>query len=173
MAGRIADTGRRWHCDDPRINATLWWYSASAVLLRPTVEGLVSSGHPADPDPAYLKLWLRADGYLDGVAGERFVSADRLGGRLRTALQPVVNTLAGDANPRALWAITADSLAVGVARLGGSRELVAGICAEAGMPIPRYLPNGSVRRCSCCLLCQVAGEDKCKACPRRPLTERR
>jgi FhuF 2Fe-2S C-terminal domain len=175
LAGRIADTGRRWHCRNARINATLWWYSASAVLLRPTVEGLLPSGRPADPDPSYLKLWLRADGYLDGVTGEGVVTPDRLGDRLGRTLRPVVTTLAtaGDANPRALWAITADSLAVGAARLDVDRATVARICADAQMPAPRYLPNGSVRRCSCCLLYQVDGEDKCRACPRRPLVDRR
>jgi hypothetical protein len=174
LAGRVADTGRRWNCEQPRINAMLWWYSASGVLLRPTADGLLS-GQPADPDPAHLKLWLRADGYLDGVAGERVVPPGQLGARLRRTLRPVTDALAaaGEANPRALWAITADSLAVGATRAGVGRAVIAEICADAGMPAPRYLPTGSVRRCSCCLLYRVDGEDKCRACPRRPLAERR
>lgn len=175
LTRRIDDTGRRWHCDVPRTNAMLWWYSAGAVLLRPVVDGLLPGRQPADPDPSYLKLWLRPDGYLDGIASDGVVAPDRLGERLRSVLRPVTTALAaaGGANPLALWAITADSLAAGAVRAGVGREIVRQVCADAGMPAPRYLPTGSVRRCSCCLLYQVAGEDKCKACPRRPLTERR
>lgn len=138
------------------------------------------SGQPADPAPAQLKLWLRADGYLDGVIGEQLVEPGRLGHRLRETLDPAVCALAvaGGANPRALWAMTGDALAVRATRLDtehgtDSRAEVAQICAAAGLPRPRYLPNGSVRRSSCCLLYLVPDEGKCKACPRRPLAERR
>src|SRR5690606_19974303 len=33
LAERVADTGNRWGCNDPRVNGTLWWYSASSTMV--------------------------------------------------------------------------------------------------------------------------------------------
>ena len=33
LARRVENTGRRWNHGDPRVNGTLWWYSASSTLV--------------------------------------------------------------------------------------------------------------------------------------------
>ncbi|GAB3700609.1 hypothetical protein GCM10028815_07130 [Mariniluteicoccus flavus] len=63
---RINDTGLRWNHADPRVNATLWWYSASSVIVFPLVAGVVMTGIAPRPDPT--RGWLRPDGYLGGLA---------------------------------------------------------------------------------------------------------
>ncbi|QOV98683.1 hypothetical protein M1C57_11920 [Rhodococcus pyridinivorans] len=44
LAERLADTGNRWGCNDPRVNGTLWWYSASSTMVAALVTVLCAEG---------------------------------------------------------------------------------------------------------------------------------
>jgi FhuF 2Fe-2S C-terminal domain len=117
----------------PVVAATLWWYSATLVLIGPAVRELVAHGAVPDLSLAGLRLSLRADGYLDRAvlppttargttrpaadpavlpAGLSCAAGD-LGRRLDDLLGRVIDPLAraGGAGERALWAIAVDALA--------------------------------------------------------------
>src|SRR5690554_5197573 len=49
LAERLADTGSRWGCSDPRINGTLWWYSASSTMVAASVTMLCAEGIAPEP----------------------------------------------------------------------------------------------------------------------------
>lgn len=57
IAARIGDTARRWGSADRRVNATLWWYSASSTISRPLLHAAVESRPIPRPDPQ--RFWLR------------------------------------------------------------------------------------------------------------------
>lgn len=197
LADRVADTGRRWNCPDERTAATLWWYSASAVLTGPGAAALLVTGQAPDPQPEALTLTLRTTGSIGYV--ERTRSNGLLaegpgpfGVALAAAFGPTIALLAGlgGASARSLWAIAADSLAGRL--LAASRDAVPGderrrtetlavrVAAATGgrMPIPRLDVAGVtqrpyVRRGSCCLIYQVPDHpEKCLSCPRQRPDER-
>jgi ferric iron reductase protein FhuF len=191
LAERVAVAGDRWRIADPRVIGTLWWYAASSTLLAPPVITLLVIGRPVDLSLKTLTLYLRSDGYLGGGRTTALADADpeRLGLALREHLGAVIAPLAAvsGATERALWAIAADSLANWALRAGYAlgavdrAEALAGAVAEGigpVMPTPRYVDVSGpptrryVRRCSCCLIFELAGMDKCTSCPRQPPADR-
>lgn len=191
---RLTDTAVRWDNADPRVNATLWWYSASSTLVAPVIASLVVCGRCPDIAPASLRLSLASNGYLATSRSRRLLEpgAPAAGERLGSALTSIIGRIAavGGASERALWAIAADSLATRSLWVGAATGDIAGAaalgCALAiavgpAMPRLRYVevpvPESSaqlaVRRCSCCLIYQVPAKAKCVSCPRRHPEERR
>ena len=147
LAERVADTGRRWDHDDPRVNGTLWWYSASSSLVVAPLTMLLTADVAPDPRPDRLTISLQPNGYLRaarsdrllgpggsagagtagvGSAGVGSAGAGRAGAvaafaeALAEAHAAVIAALAvvSGAAPRALWAIASDSI--------GNRALEAG-----------------------------------------------
>ena len=168
---------------EPRVAATMWWYSASAVLLAPPLAGLVT-GVPLSARPGDLVLSVGSGG-LPVAATSAALGADP-GAELRDLLSSVIAAVAaaGGIRQRPLWAIATDSLANGLLTLGrmvGDVPAVTGLAgrlAEAvGAPLtaPRYVDVGGarfVRRASCCLVYRLPGGPLCTSCPRRPPAER-
>jgi ferric iron reductase protein FhuF len=188
IAARIASAALARGTDDARVLATVWWYSASSVLLAPALAGLVT-GIPLSARLADTTLAALPSGLLvaavSAAAGPG--SVDALGAQLRDALGAVVGAVAraGSVRERPLWAIATDSLANGLLAVGRAVGDVTGATALAGplaaavgppLPAPRYVDVGGARftrRASCCLLYRVPGEPLCTSCPRRPAAERR
>jgi ferric iron reductase protein FhuF len=179
----VAARGRALGTAEPRVAATMWWYSASAVLLSPPLAGLVT-GVPLSARPADLALSVGRGG-LPVAATSTALSTD-LGGELRDLLAAVIGAVAaaGGMRERPLWAIATDSLANGLLALGravGDVPAVTGltgrVAAAVGplLPVPRYVDvAGSrfVRRASCCLVYRLPDGPLCTSCPRRPPAER-
>jgi len=194
LADRVEQTGRQFRCADRRTNTTLWWYSASVVLLGPAVHALVRTGNAVDLSPSTLRFTLMFNGYLERVipGGEIPGGAAGFGQHLDAALSQVIEPLSrtGRATERALWAIAADSLATRV--LAESSITPAGTSiapalataiAEAATkvrPQPRFVdvsgrpeaaPRRYVQRGSCCLLYRVP-DGLCISCPKQTPAER-
>ncbi|WP_448642179.1 (2Fe-2S)-binding protein [Geodermatophilus sp. URMC 63] len=183
-AQRVAALGRRYESDDRRVLATVWWYSASAVLLTPVAAGL-ATGRPLSARLADTTLYELPGGLL--VAG---VSAAPAGpdpaGELREALGAAVAAVAaaGGVRERPLWAVATDSLAGRLLAVGRALRavdavtaLAAPVAAAVGAPLPppRYTDVAGVRfvrRASCCLLYRLPSEPMCTACPGRPPAHR-
>lgn len=186
LAGRIAETGRRWRVADARVVGTLWWYSASSTLVAAPVTTLLVAGKAVDV--AGLAIYLRPDGDLGGGRASGLLDGGpvRLGRALRESLGAVIAPLAAvsGATERALWAITADSLGNWALRAGTAlgtveqgTELAIAVARGIGavMPVPRFVDIGTrryVRRCSCCLIYVAPGCGKCTSCPRQTPDER-
>jgi ferric iron reductase protein FhuF len=168
---------------EPRVAATVWWYSASAVLLTPSLAGLVT-GMPLSARPTDLSVSFRPGG-LPVAATSSARSAD-LGPELRELLTTVIGAVAevGGMRERPLWAIATDALAGQLLALGRAigdvpavTRLAAPIAAAVGapLPVPRYVDVAGtrfVRRASCCLVYRLPGGPLCTSCPRRPPAER-
>ncbi len=179
----LALRSARQGTSDVRVLATVWWYSVSAVLLTPSLAGLVT-GTPLSARLADTSLsWL--PGGLPVAATSSAPGRD-LAGELRTTLTDVISAVAeaGRMRERPLWAIATDSLANRLLALGRALGDVPGATAPAGpladsigapLPVPRYVDAGGarfVRRASCCLLYRLPHEPMCTSCPRRPPAER-
>jgi hypothetical protein len=194
LSERVDQIGRQLRCRETRTNATLWWYSASAVLLGPAVHGLVRSGAGTGLSPSQLRFMVLGSGYLERVIpGTDLDPGPRaLGQHLDDVLTQIIVPLAriGEATERSLWAIASDSLATRVlAETSASSEgsgrapQVASAIAEAAprlRPAPRFQdvqarPDGPahryVRRGSCCLLFRVPG-GLCISCPKQSPADR-
>jgi ferric iron reductase protein FhuF len=165
--------------EDRRVLATVWWYSASSVLLGPVLAGLVSG----------VGLSARlADTTVHALAGPVPIAATTTGRDaghlvedLRTTLAAVVAAVAeaGGTRERPLWAIATDSLANRLLDVGRAVGDVPAATALAGplaaavgapLPAPRYVGGRGVRftrRASCCLLYRVPHEVVCTSCPHR------
>ena len=181
--GLVAERARALRTAEPRVAATVWWYSASAVLLAPPLAGLVT-GVPLSARPADLTLSVGPGG-LPVAATSGAVSAD-LGTELHDLLTSVVGAVAavGGLRERPLWAIATDSLATGLLTLGrmvGNVPAVTGLATRLAaavgprLPVPRYVDVAGarfVRRASCCLMYLLPGGPLCTSCPRRPPAER-
>jgi hypothetical protein len=168
---------------DRRVLATIWWYSASSVLVTPAVAGLVT-GVPLSARLEDLSVWLVPG--LVPVAAVATAGSGDPGSELRESLGAVVAAVAeaGAMREAPLWAIATDSLANRLLALGTALGDVAGATALAvplaravGPPLPalRYEDVAGrrfVRRASCCLLDQVPGGPTCTSCPHRPPAER-
>jgi ferric iron reductase protein FhuF len=182
-AARLAERGVRTGTDDLRVLATVWWYSASSVLLTPALAGLVT-GVPVSARLADTTVWTLTGG-LPVAATSSAPAVDPVA-ELREALAAVVTAVAeaGRMRERPLWAIATDSLAnrlLAVGRALGDVErataLAGPLAAAIGgpLPAPRYVDvrgRRYTRRASCCLLYRVPGEPLCTSCPRRPPAER-
>ena len=167
-----------------RVHATVWWYSASAVLLGPVLAGL-AAGRPLSARPADTTVFLGPGGLP--VAAVSAVAGGEPADGLRECLTAVVPALAGVAGmrPQPLWAIATDSLAGGLLGLGralgnvpGVTALAAPLAAAVGAPLPapRYVDVAGARftaRVSCCLVDRLPHGTTCLSCPRRPPAERR
>jgi ferric iron reductase protein FhuF len=179
LAARTARQGT----GDRRVLATVWWYSASTVLLTPSLAGLVT-GIPLSARLADTSLSMLAGG--QPVAAVASAAGTDLAGELRTTLAAVVAAVAeaGRMRERPLWAIATDSLANRLLALGRAlgdvpraTALAAPLAAAVGapLPVPRYVDvDGArfTRRASCCLLYRMPHEAMCTSCPRRPPAER-
>jgi hypothetical protein len=183
IAGLVAARARALGTAEPRVAATMWWYSASAVLLAPPLAGLVT-GVPLSARPADLVLSVGPGG-LPVAATSTALSADP-GAELRELLTGVVAAVAsaGGIRERPLWAIATDSLASGLLALGRAVGDVPAVTGLAGrlaaavgppLPVPRYVDVAAsrfVRRASCCLIYRLPGGPLCTSCPRRAPAER-
>jgi hypothetical protein len=179
----LAVRAARLRSTDRRVLATVWWYSASSVLLTPALAGLVT-GIPLSARLPDLALSVRPDG-LPVAAVTTAAGAD-LAPDLRTTLAAVVAALAaaGRMRERPLWAIATDSIANRLLDLGRALGDVPAVTALAAplvtavgapLPAPRYVDvrgRRFVRRVSCCLLYAVPHGSLCTSCPRRPPAER-
>jgi ferric iron reductase protein FhuF len=170
---------------DRRVLATVWWYSASSVLVTPPLAGLVTgiplSARLADLTVAVLPGLVPVAAVAAGT-GTADPAAD-----LRSALRAVVAAVAeaGRMRERPLWAIATDSIADRLLAVGRAAGDVSRAIALAGplaaavgppLPAPRFEDVAGarfVRRASCCLLYRVPGGPTCTSCPRRPPEERR
>jgi hypothetical protein len=184
VAELVAARARALRTVEPRVAATVWWYSASAVLLAPPLAGLVA-GVPLSARPADLTLSVGSGG-LPVAATSAAVSADP-GAELRELLTVIIPAVAeaGGLRERPLWAIATDSLAGGLLTLGrmvGAVPAVTGLAGRlagavgAPLPMPRYEDVAGarfVRRASCCLMYRLPDGPLCTSCPRRPPAERR
>jgi hypothetical protein len=182
-AGQLERRAGTTGTDDPRVLATVWWYSASAVLLTPSLAGLVT-GVPLSGRLGDTSLSALPGGLL--VAAVSSAPGIDLAGELRGALAAVIGAVAeaGRMRERPLWAIATDSLANRLLAVGRAVADVARASALAGplaaaigapLPAPRYVDVAGARftrRASCCLLYRVPHEPLCTSCPRRPPAER-
>lgn len=146
----------------------LWWYSASMVLLGPTVAG-------QDPALASTTLVTEADGRLVDARSTPYTS--QVGPRLREMLAACVAAVSavGGARERTLWAIATDSLANRLLWASRTSEAVSLAASVPELPAPRYVEVGGrlfVRRVSCCLIYQGTSTSKCVSCPRQTPAER-
>jgi ferric iron reductase protein FhuF len=178
-----AVTARSGRTVDPRVSATVWWYSASAVLLTPALAGL-ATGVPLSGRLADISLAFRPDG-LPVAAVSSAVGSD-LAAELRESLSAVIPVVAeaGRMGERPLWAIATDSVANQLLALGRALGDVPAVTAlaeplavaiGAPLPLPRYVDVAGTRfahRASCCLVVETPGGALCTSCPRRPPAER-
>ena len=197
LADRVADTAARWGSDDPRVNGTLWWYSASSTLTGIPIATALVTGVAAHPGLGDAVAFLRDDGYLGGITASSGLPVteglSELAAEMAAALTPIVDALAAVSGVRhaAMWAITTDSIAnraldAGTAcgdRVRGSifaRGLVDAL-RHAGvvLPDPRFVDVRAgtlscrfTQRASCCLIYETPGSGKCVSCPRRPAEDR-
>jgi hypothetical protein len=179
----LAVRGSRLRTTDRRVLATVWWYSASSVLLAPALAGL-ATGIPLSARLPDLGVSVRADGLP--VAAVAAAAGGHVATDLRTTLTAVVGAVAaaGRMRERPLWAIATDSIANRLLDLGralgdvpGVTALAAPLAAAVGTPLPtpRYVDVGRarfVRRASCCLVDATPHGSLCTSCPRRPPDER-
>ena len=168
---------------DRRVLATVWWYSASSVLLTPVLAGL-ATGIPLSARLPDLALSVRAD-WLPVAAVASGAGSD-VAADLRTTLAAVVGAVAeaGGMRERPLWAIATDSIANRLLDLGralgdvpAATALAAPLAAAVGapLPMPRYVDVSRarfVRRASCCLLYALPHGSLCTSCPRRTPDDR-
>jgi len=169
---------------DRRVLATVWWYSASSVLVTPPLAGLVA-GLPLSARLDDLTVAL-----LPGavpIAALSVAGAADPGEDLRASLAAVIAAVAeaGGVRERPLWAIATDSLANRLLDLGRTAgdpvtatARARGLAEAIGdpLPVPRYEDVGGARftrRASCCLLVELPPGSMCTSCPRRPPAERR
>ncbi|MCW2584326.1 MAG: Ferric iron reductase [Klenkia sp.] len=168
--------------EDRRVLATLWWYSASLVLLGPVLAGLVA-GRPLSPRLADTTVHVVGD--LPWAATSvALPPGDDVVAGLRQTLTDVVTAVsaAGGVREVPLRAIATDALANkllalgrAVGDVGAVTALAAPIARDTGLPAPRFVEAGGqlfTRRASCCLLWRVPHEVTCTSCPRRPPAER-
>ncbi|SDC65037.1 (2Fe-2S)-binding protein [Actinokineospora iranica] len=174
LAAQIAAAGRLYRCGDQTVLGVLWWYSASSVLVAPTVESLLVTGFALDP--ARVRLYLHPDGRLLAARSDAVCPAP--GPALRAVLSAAIDCVSEltGARGRALWAVAGDSLSNRVLWAGGSPADAVELAAAIGpMPVPRFVSVGGrnvVRRASCCLIYAATGAEKCVSCPRQPPAER-
>jgi ferric iron reductase protein FhuF len=180
----LALRARQAGTTDRRVLATVWWYSASLVLVTPPLAGLVTGM------PLSARLRDTTMAFLPGgrpVAATSWAAGADPGAELRDSLGAVVAAVAeaGRMRERPLWAIASDSLANQLLALGRAvgevpraTALAAPLAAAVGapLPVPRYVDvDGArfTRRASCCLMVELPGGALCISCPRRPPEERR
>lgn len=197
VSARIAEMGRSWGTDTPRVAGTLWWCMVASALVEPIVRAC-AAGRPA-PIAALgeFDCEVRPDGGVElatfhrvpvdaagrairsDVGGSDGADADEaVATALRTTLTAVIAQVAAmsGAGAPALWAVVAD--AIGNRALdAGAPEVATRLAADVGarLPTPRFVTVGGrtfLRRASCCLVYEVGGCQMCTSCPKRPPAER-
>ena len=175
LRAQIGLAARRYGSARPEVLGTIWWYSASSVLVAPTLETLAKVEPPLDPALDALSLDLLPDGTLVAAHSARRLTGD-VGAAFAAMIGPVVEALEDVTGARepALRAIATDSIAN---RLlwNGAPGLAGPLAAAIGLPKPRYTDvSGTtvVRRASCCLIYLATRQDKCLSCPRQTPAER-
>jgi hypothetical protein len=168
---------------DLRVAATVWWYSASLVLLTPPLAGLVT-GVPLSGRLADTTLVFRRDGLpVAAVSGS---GTEDVAPEMREMLADVIAAVAaaGRMGERPLWAVATDSIANQLLALGRALGDVTAATAHAAplaaaigapLPVPRYVDVAGARftqRASCCLMVELPGGSPCTSCPRRLPAER-
>ncbi|WP_116048385.1 (2Fe-2S)-binding protein [Amycolatopsis palatopharyngis] len=166
-----------------RVLGTIRWYSASSVLVAPSVESLVLTGTALDPALSAVTVDLHPDGRMPGARSNRVLGDDlgELGAAFGSALGAAVRAIAelSGASEPSLWAIAGDSIcnrllwsgtAAGDvdAAMALARPLLAAV--HPRLPAPRFVRVGRtpvVRRASCCLIYEAGGSEKCTSCPRQ------
>jgi hypothetical protein len=185
---RIGMASKLYGCAPAEVLGTIWWYSASSVLVAPALESLVLTGFALDPSLAAITLDVVSDGRFAGARSSSVLGDDvaAVGAAFSDALEPTVESISAVSGARvpALRAIATDSIA--------NRLLWAGSAAgdpdramtlasslfdamDSRMPRPRFLwvgRNPVVRRASCCLIYEATGGDKCTSCPRQKPEDR-
>lgn len=186
LSEQIVLRGQRWSTDDPRVLATLWWYSASVWTIGPTLSSLALFDTVLSADPEDLDLHWLPDSRLTGAHSSRLVvttnSIDTAGQTLRGLYEQVIPLIAevGRMRERPLWAIAADSLANRLLWLGravGEVDRITGLLDPITDAIGPTLPRARYartddhdamhpHRCSCCLLYLAPQQQKCASCPK-------
>lgn len=112
LRARVADTARRWDCDEIETNATLWWYAATYRLIGTAVTTALVTGKAVAWDPGD-EIWLRPNGYFGGFTPQRWVEPEQCGTVLAETLGPVIAVMSelGGVDPAALWRLCADAVA--------------------------------------------------------------
>lgn len=189
LAARVTDTARRWGGADDRVSGTLWWYSASSVLIGAALGVRLATGFWLDPDPACATVYVDGHGMLLATRPSGIVreggATEQVGGAWRRALTSIVDPLAqvSGAGRASLWAIASDSLANRALEVGrvlgdpaAGREVALVLAESVGsaLPAPRFVEVGGsaglrlfCRRNSCCLIDQTGLAERCVSCPRR------
>ncbi len=174
LAAQVAAMARAYRCEDRGVLGVLWWYSASSVLLAPTVESLVVTGKALDP--AKITVYSHPDGRMLAARSAGVCAAPGAALHAVLATGAAATSALTGARARVLWAIAADSLANRVLWAGGDPAFALDLAASvADLPAPRFVSVGGrtiVRRGSCCLIYQATGGDKCVSCPRQHPDER-
>jgi hypothetical protein len=192
LADRVRDTGRRWGCANPRINGTLWWYSASSTLVADPILALLANGRAPTPQTEHLQIALRENGYLASTHTSVTLTGPKpYATALINTCADIITPLAAvsGAAPRALWAIATDSIANRALDAGRTLKQVQNACVLAAtlctppLVTPRFTtaPRPSnftadvaeptmpiVRRSPCFLIYQTTSGNKCTSCPRQP-----
>ena len=201
LAEQIRLRGLTWKSDDQRVLATLWWYSASTILVTPALASLVVTGNALSPALDDTVLYHRPSSQLTGSQSTAVLGPDldRLGSALGASLAAVITALGAftKGRERPLWAIATDAIAnrllwagEAVGRVREATDLAGPIIAAASqhLPAPRYVDITAeadyefgvgraatrrfVHRASCCLLYRVPDEEMCTSCPGRAPAER-
>lgn len=179
-----------WHTQDRRVLATLWWYLVSPWVVGPTLVSLTCGTEVLSADFADLTLHMTTDERVTGATSHRVLlgddPVDSAAASLRDLFEHVIPIVAdfGHMRERPLWAIATDALANRLLWLGratahdldGLRkttQLLSPLCHAIGYPLPqaRYADTERfatmhTHRCSCCLIYQTPGANKCASCPR-------
>lgn len=161
VAQQVRRSALRWRTDSPRVAATLWWYTASSVLLAPPLLTGFLTGHSVHPGPEGLTLHFAEAGRLTAARPTPALtplSASDVAEPVRALLELCVEGLAGAAGlrPRPLWSLATDSLAGLLVRAGResgrleeSTAWALALAERIGHPLPRPrwvdvpVPDGS------------------------------
>lgn len=153
-----------WGTDDTRVLATLWWYSASARMIAPSIASLVVTGEPLSPELDDLWLHCKPDSRLSGATSTTVLPALPDGEHAATVDSPALTALAtalgntfgevipavaaaGRMRERPLWALATDAIAGRLLWAGEASGAVEKATRMAGplvtaigatIPAPRY-----------------------------------
>jgi len=152
LAEQIRLRSLMWKVDDQRVLATLWWYSASTILVTPALASLVVTGTALSPALEDTVLHHTPSSRLTGSHSTAVLGhdLDQLGSALEATLTSVITALSAftKGRERPLWAIATDAIAnrllwagEAVGRVREATDLAAPIIAAAGrrLPPPRYI----------------------------------
>jgi ferric iron reductase protein FhuF len=141
LAGQLRLRGQIWGTGDQRTLATLWWYSASAMLVRPSLLALAADGTCLSPRLEHIVIHHQPSSRFSGSHGTQAMPGDDLGA-YAAALGATVGTVIGQLRPyvprpRPLWAIAADAIAGRLLWAGQQRGTDIPAAALAAQPVPK------------------------------------